>query len=254
MREELPALYTSLAGWFHLLTRPEDYAEEAQFFRELLISAAEIPVKSVLELGSGGGNNASHLKQFFQLTLTDLSPQMLELSRKLNPQCEHIQGDMRGLRLGRGFDAVFIHDAVGYITCLPDIKKTMETAWLHCRPGGAAVFAPDFTRETFQPYTSHGGHDGQGRALRYLEWTWDPDPVDTTYRVDFAYLLRDERAETSVHYDRHTLGLFSREEWLRTLQATGFVAWTAPYPLNEIAAGTPEVFVGVKPLTAPALT
>jgi len=241
-----PELYTSLAGWFHLLTRPEDYAEEAQFFGELFKSATRIPVKTILELGSGGGNNASHLKQHFTLTLTDLSPQMLDLSRSINPQCEHIQGDMRTLRLGRTFDAVFIHDAICYMTSLDDLKKAIETAYVHCQPGGAAVIAPDFTRESFQPGTDHGGYDGDSRSLRYLEWTWDPDPADDTYLTDFAYLLRDETGEVSMKSDRHVLGLFSRSQWLETIAAAGFLPRAVPYPLNEIALGTAEVFLGVK--------
>jgi len=35
------------------------------------------------------------------MTLTDLSPQMLTMSRELNPECAHVQGDIRTLRLGR---------------------------------------------------------------------------------------------------------------------------------------------------------
>jgi len=245
--DKQPVLYTSLAGWFHLLTRPEDYAEEAQFFGETLKSAARIPVKTILELGSGGGNNASHLKRHFQMTLTDLSPQMLELSRSINPECEHIQGDMRTLRLGRQFDAVFIHDAICYLTSLPDLRQAFQTAYAHCRPGGVALFTPDFTRETFQPGTDHGGYDGNSRSLRYLEWTWDPDPSDDTYITDFAYLLRDEASEVSVKSDRHVLGLFSRSQWLEIIAAAGFLPQAVPYPLNDIAVGMPEVFVGVKP-------
>ena len=72
--------------------------------------------RTLLELGSGGGNNASHLKTRFDCTLTDISPEMLALSRSLNPECEHLEGDMRTLRLGREFDVVFIHDAISYLT------------------------------------------------------------------------------------------------------------------------------------------
>jgi hypothetical protein len=63
----------------------------------------------------------------------------------------------------------------------------METCFIHCRPGGASLFVPDWVRETFRPSTQHGGHDGDGRSLRYLEWPWDPDPTDRTYLVDVAY-------------------------------------------------------------------
>ena len=50
------------------------------------------------------------------MTLVDLSAEMLEVSRQLNPECEHIQGDMRTIRLGRQYDAVLVHDAVDYVT------------------------------------------------------------------------------------------------------------------------------------------
>jgi ubiquinone/menaquinone biosynthesis C-methylase UbiE len=94
-------LYSDLTAWFHLLTPPADYAEEAAFYLRTLESACAHPPRTLLELGSGGGNNVSHLKTAFRLTLVDLSPQMLELSQTINPECEHIAGDMRSVRLGR---------------------------------------------------------------------------------------------------------------------------------------------------------
>ncbi len=109
-------LYSDLAPWFHLLTHPSDYAEEAAYYTRVIDEASEGGARTLLELGSGGGNNASHLKARFECTLTDLSPGMLELSRALNPECEHVEGDMRTLRLDRTFDVVFVHDAVSYIT------------------------------------------------------------------------------------------------------------------------------------------
>src|SRR5215211_162722 len=105
---ELPRLYTDLADWFHLLTPPQEYGEEAAFYLRVLREAASTPPRTLLELGAGGGNNAWHYKHHLeQVVLTDLSAPMLALSRRLNPELEHIQGDMRTLRLGRVFDAVF---------------------------------------------------------------------------------------------------------------------------------------------------
>jgi trans-aconitate methyltransferase len=66
-------------------------------------------MKSVLELGCGAGHNAYYLKNRFNITLSDLSPEMLSLSKKINPGCEHIQGDMRTLNLDRTFDAMFLY-------------------------------------------------------------------------------------------------------------------------------------------------
>lgn len=239
-------LYGDLAPWFHLLTAPADYAEEAARYERLILEALPA-AETLLELGSGGGNNASHLKRRFTCTLSDLSPQMLTLSRELNPECEHVLGDMRTVRLGRTFDAVFVHDAIAYMTTESDLRDCIGTAFAHTRPGGVAVLVPDFTRETFAPGTSHGGHDGaDGRSLRYLEWSVDPDASDMTYEVDYAVLVREPGQEPRVVHDHHVEGLFPEHTWLYLLEAAGFEP-----AVDRAAPGDDEmsqvVFLGRRP-------
>jgi len=242
---EEPRLYGELADWFHLLTAPEDYAGEAAVYRRLLEESCDGSVRTVLELGSGGGNNASHLKAWFELTLVDRSAGMLEVSRSLNPGCRHAQGDMRDVRLGETFDAVFVHDAVAYITTEDDLAAAIVTAAAHARPGGAVLFVPDYVEETFEPRTKAGGHDGDGRALRYLEWVWDPDPGDATYLVDFSYLLREGDGSVQCVHDRHVCGVFPRATWLSLLEAAGLEARHLLVPLDE-GPVTTDLFVGTK--------
>jgi ubiquinone/menaquinone biosynthesis C-methylase UbiE len=219
----MPKLYTKLAAWWPLLSPVADYTEEAAFFRQVMDEAGLPPAPSLLELGSGGGSNAFHLKPYFaQMTLTDISPQMLAVSRMLNPACEHLEGDMRTLRLDRAFDVVFIHDAIDYMLTLQELRQALETAAVHCKPQGMALFVPDYVRETFQPSTEHGGTDGDGRSLRYLEWTYDPDERDSTYITEFAYLLREEDQTMQIEYDWHIFGLFARADWSRLLHEVGF--------------------------------
>jgi SAM-dependent methyltransferase len=215
-------LYTDLAPWWPLISGPQEYGEEADMAAAILNSAS-IPVREVLELGSGGGHNAVHLKKHFQLTLTDISADMLAVSRRLNPECTHHEADMRTVRLGREFDAVFVHDAVAYMTTEADLRQVIGTAFAHCRPGGIAVFVPDHITEQFEPGTDHGGSDGpDGRGARYLEWTWDPDPADTWIRSEYAFLLRAADGSVQVVHDSHRTGLFSRSGWLGLLAAAGF--------------------------------
>ena len=242
-----PRLYGELASWWPLLSPPSEYVEEAAFYQDALVGACEGSARTLLELGSGGGNNASHLKARFQVTLVDRSPGMLGVSRALNPECEHIEADMRTVRLDRVFDCVFVHDAVVYMTSEQDLRKAIETAFMHCRPGGAALFAPDHVRENFRPSTDHGGYDSEDRGLRYLEWMWDPDPTDTTYIVDYAYLLRGADGSVCVEYDRHVEGLFARVEWLRILSEVGFEPRVVPSEHSGVEGSVCEVFVASKP-------
>ena len=239
--QEGPKLYGELASWWPLLSAPADYAEEAAFFHNILLETCEYPPRTVLELGSGGGNNASHLKSHYQMTLVDQSPGMLAVSRALNPECEHIQGEMRTVRLERHFDAVFIHDAIDYMTTKDDLRRAFATVYRHCRASGIALFVPDHVRENFKAATEHGGHDGPGRALRYLEWCYDPDVNDTTYVVDYVYVLREGSTQLSVEHDRHVCGLFARAEWLRLLAEAGFAARVVVDPYER------ELFIGKKP-------
>jgi SAM-dependent methyltransferase len=216
-------LYGELARWWPLLSPPEEYADEAAFFWRVLSGAGLPAAPSLLELGSGGGSNAFHLKQHFaHMTLTDISPQMLEVSQALHPDCEHLPGDMRTLRLGRSFDVGFVHDAIGYMTTLQDLRQAIETAFVHCKAGGVALFVPDHVRETFRPSTEHGGQDGEGRALRYLEWVYDPDENDTSYVVAFAYLLREGDQPPRLEHEHHIHGLFTRATWLQLVSEAGF--------------------------------
>ena len=239
-------LYNQLAAWWPLLSAPADYAEEAAFYAAQLVAAGTAPARTLLELGSGGGNNASHMKKHFRMTLVDLSPGMLAVSRDLNPDCEHLEGDMRTVRLGRQFDRVFIHDAIVYMTTIDDLRRAIETAYIHCRPGGAVLFAPDHVKENFRPGTDHGGEDDGSRGLRYLEWTWDPNPTDTTYTVDYACLLRESSGAVHVEHDRHTEGLFSRDEWMQLIADVGFQPKNIPFEHSELEPGSYELFVGTK--------
>ena len=199
-------LYNELSVWWPLVSNPADYAEEVEFFLPLLAEITAYQAAILLELGSGGGNNIFHMKSAFSaVTLVDLSPAMLAVSRKLNPDCEHLQGDMRTVRLDRTFDIVFIHDAIDYMTTLDDLRQAFATAFIHCKPGGMALFVPDSVRDTFQPSTDHGGDD-------------------STYITDYVVIFREDNLPTRVEHDQHVLGLFARDEWLRLLSETGFKA------------------------------
>jgi len=217
-------MYTELAVWWPLISPPVEYQEEVAFFLPLLSDVIDRPPVTLLELGSGGGSNALYMKTAFsEVTLVDLSPYMLEASKQMNPDCEHLEGDMRTVRLDRTFDAVFVHDAIDYMTSLDDLKRALQTAFIHCKSGGMALFVPDAVRETFEPSTEHGGEDGEeGQGVRYLEWTYDPDENDSTHITDYVIIYREAGLPVTVEHDQHILGLFSDDDWLRLLSEVGF--------------------------------
>lgn len=190
-----PLLYRELADWYPLLTPAGDYAEEAAFYRRVFELHGQRPCRTLLDLGSGGGHNAFYLKTTLACTLVDIEPNILTLSRRLNPECEHIQGDMRSIRLERVFDCVLLHDSIAYMASRSDLVRAIATAFVHTAPGGIALFQPDFVSETFTPGTATGGGDEDKRALRYLEWRWRPDVnADTYHRHGIPVTHRKRRS------------------------------------------------------------
>ena len=236
-------LYDELADWWPVFSDPAHYRAEVAHFGRVLRGSTRPAPRTLLELGSGGGNSALHLKKRFAMTLVDISPRMLRVSRKANPECEHVRGDIRTVRLGRTFDAVYVHDAICHMTTERDLKAVMRTAYEHCRPGGAALFVPDFVRETFEEGVDHGGSDSERGSVRFLQWIVDPNPRDNTYVVDFAILMRDRRGRVRVAHDRHLLGLFPRARWLRLLREVGF----KPRVLSD--SEIRDAFVALRPLS-----
>ncbi len=242
-------LYGDLADWWPVISPPEEYADEARDLAAVLDSAAP-PAREVLDLGSGGGHVALHLKPGRTLTLVDLSEEMLAVSRRLNPECAHVRGDMRTIRLGRVFDAVLAHDAVDYMTSEPDLRQVVETAFEHCRPGGIALFVPDHIADTFRPVSGGGGSTGaSGRQASFREWTWDPDPADDWVQAEYEFVLRAADGTVQVVREEHRLGAFSRATWLRLLAAAGFEPQPGPAapPAADGGRTRGHPFIGGRP-------
>lgn len=234
-------LYSDLASWWPLLSPPESYAEEAGVYLDLLRDG---PLDSLLELGSATGHLASQMPAALDITLVDRAPEMLTVSRGFNPTRTHVQADIRDLRLGRTFDAVLLHDAVMYLTDRDSLRRAFATAAAHLRPGGRFLVLPDVLREDFEEGSVAGGGEDGDRAVRMLEWHWDPDPTDDTYRVDFTWLLREGDAVRSVH-EHHEMGLHSRATYWEAIVDAGLVPLEAP-PL--LAARCGNAFLAARPL------
>lgn len=240
-------LYSRYADWWPLLSAPEEYEEDAQLYHEIISEHCSYTPKTMLELGSGGGNTASHLTKHYNITLCDISEHMLNVSKKCNPTCPHVCGDMRTVRLAKQYDVVLIHDAIGYMNTKQDLQAAIKTAFLHCKPGGISILIPDYTTETFRPATYHGGHDGEEHSMRFLQWDHDPTPRDGQYQIDFVYLFhRNNQPSPECVAETHTCGLFKTKEWLSWMKKAGFKACCETIETEELVSGQYKVFVGKK--------
>ncbi|MFT4622195.1 MAG: SAM-dependent methyltransferase [Myxococcota bacterium] len=237
-------LYGDLAEWWSVLRPPEEQAELAEVVLGLC-DAVLGPLRSLLELGSGGGHLAVHVPADVEVVLVDRSAAMLRASEVLNPSRLHVKGDLRTLRLDRQFDAVLLHDAVMYMLTEGDLAAALAACFAHLRPGGLALVFPDLVREDFEPRTLRGsslGHDG--RAADLVERHFDPDPADSCFSVEFSATLREPGGRVRKVRETHEHGFFDRPTWARLVHDAGFELHWAELP-EEM--GISECFLLVRP-------
>jgi hypothetical protein len=139
------------------------------------------------------------------------------------------------------------------MTTEDDLVCAARTSYAHCRPGGIAVFVPDDTAESFEESSDHGGVNSVGsdglplvRGVRYLEWTWDPDPTDSWVLTEYAFLLRGADGSVRVVHETHRHGVFSRVAWLRVLTEAGFRAEAREEETTEDRPAR-TLFIGHRP-------
>jgi SAM-dependent methyltransferase len=221
-------LYGDLAWTWPIISPKERYVEESEEFVELVRRNSGVEAKTLLNLGCGGGNNDWTLKRHFALTGIDVSEEMLRLARDLNPEVEYREGDMRTLRLGRTFDAVVTFDSIDYMTTEADLRAAFETAWVHLKPGGVFVTYVEAEKSRFRQNRTSVLQGSLGDVeVTFVENDYDPDPTDTSFESTFVFLIR-RRGDLEIQLDRHRVGLFDLETWLRLLGEVGFEVKVVP--------------------------
>jgi len=228
-------LYHDLSWLWPILSPPDDYIEEAEFCARYLIEHADIPVRTVLNLGCGGGHVDFGMKKHFTITGVDLSNEMLGLARTLNPEATYLQGDMRTVRLLKTFDAVLLHDAINYMLTVEDLRAAFETAYYHLRPGGVMLTIVELHKARFEQHHTRAFTRSAGDIeLTYIENHYDPDPADTTYEYLLVYLIRTS-GKLEIATDRHKCGLFELDDWPRLMADVGFEIEHGEFTHSEYA-------------------
>lgn len=214
-------LYRDLAWTWPIISPPKDYIEESERIKRLIRKHTKIPVKTLLNLGCGGGHVDWVLKKYFTITGVDISPNMLKNARKLNPQVKYLKGDMRNVRLRREFDAVLIHDSINYMLTRKDLKAVFKTAYLHLKPGGVVYTCVEEHNKIQQNKTKFSVNKKGNTEITFIENYYDADPRDTMYESTFIYLIRKNR-KLRVHTDRHLCGIFKLKTWFSVIREVGF--------------------------------
>lgn len=242
MTKKTNRLYKDLAWLWPLWEDLDIYKKESREIVKLIRKHSKIKVHTLLDMGCGGGKNASHFKKHFEVTGIDISKQMLKNAKKLNPECKFIIADMRNFDLKKEFDSIFINDAHNYMIAQRDLLKTFKMAYKHLRPGGVMIVHPDQTKSTFKQNSTHIWRSKRGEMdITFIENNYDPNLRDNTFESTFVFLIR-KKGKLRIEQDFHTGGIFTLNTWRKLLKQAGFITYEEK---DEMTPGVPS-FICVK--------
>ncbi len=222
-------LYNDLAWTFPIITPLRHYIKETEYAFRLIKKWSRIPIKTILHLGCGGGHNDYVFKKYAQVTGVDISPSMLKLAGKLNPEATYCLGDMRSIGLSQTFDAVVAWDSINHMQTTADLERVFNTAHRHLKDEGVFFFLLDINKEQFrQNITKIYSNRENAIEIVFIENIYDPDLRDTTYDSLFLYLIR-KKGKLTIETDHFLCGLYSNKTVLALLRKHGFKASCMKY-------------------------
>jgi SAM-dependent methyltransferase len=214
---------------YDLLYREKNYREECDFLENIFSILGRAP-HDILDLGCGTGGHALELqKRGFEVTGVDRSESMLALARakavEQNVRPRFVLGDLTSFSDGGDFDAVISMFAVmGYQETDHDLKRAVEVAFDHLRPGGVFIFdgwyGPAVLKQKPETRVKEIREEDGGWLVRSAEPTLDEPNhlVRIHYRVTAG---RDDRMEEKFE-EIHTMRYFFPEEVEILLEWAGF--------------------------------
>lgn len=214
------------ADYYDRITRHKDYAAEAETLIEFIQNNVKAEHPKILDVGCGTGNHAILLAaRSYDVTATDLSPDMIRVALAKQTKAKFTCGDVGGLSES-GFD--FAYSLFNVVNCLDTLEGLiafLAKIYARLRKDGAfllecwnpvAVIAtpPEVVERTFEA-------NGE-RIVRRVTPTPDflRQRLDLEYRVDVydSGAKRAKRHFTVVH----NLTLFTPIEIMHCLEQAGF--------------------------------
>lgn len=172
---------------------------------ELITQAAfhaTAPIRRVLDIGCGAGNNTIKLAQCvstFDCDLVDLSPAMLEkvherIIERVSGEVRIFQGDFRTIDLGeQRYDVILAAAVLHHLRDDQDWESAFDKLYALTAPGGS-VWITDLVSHETEPVQdlmwrrygeylcSWGGEGYKDRVFEYIDKEDSPSPV--TYQLE----------------------------------------------------------------------
>ena len=216
MFTESAELYDEVYGF-------KDYAAEAGRVHEFITEQGGPAGGTLLDVACGTGKHMQHFRTWYAVEGVDLDENLLEVARRRHADLAFHHGDMRDFDLGRRFDVVTcLFSSIGYGRTEDGLRAAIANMVRHLRPGGALVIEPWLRPEVFRPgYVHLDVHQGETVKLARMSRSTLEDGLSV---LNFHSLIGDATGVRTA-YERHELGLFTREQITGAMERQGLRVW-----------------------------
>jgi ubiquinone/menaquinone biosynthesis C-methylase UbiE len=175
---------------------------------------------TLLDVACGTGTHLELLREFYRVEGLDINPEMIELARKKCPGVTFHCGDMLTFDLGRRFDVVTcLFSSIVYVQTVENMRRAVANMGRHVSDGGMLLVDPWVSPSDF--WEDRVTMNVVDRPESKIVWMYASRRVGLTAVLDINYLI-GTAAGVEHFEERHTLGLFPREDYAEAFQAAGF--------------------------------
>ena len=213
--------------WYDAFYAGLDYEGDARQITRLAL-ALQPHARTLLDVACGTGRHLSFLRDTFTCEGVDIEPALLNVARARLPGVVLTIADMMQVDLGRRFDVVTcLFSSIGYVVTEDRLNLAAGAMANHLTPGGVLLIEPWIVPEDWRDPGSDSCEivEQEEATLVRVISSWRSDAV-TTLRIHYA---RASGGQIDTEDETHTLGLFSRTQYLSACARAGVRAeWHDP--------------------------
>jgi SAM-dependent methyltransferase len=197
-----------------------DYPREAAEL-DRLIQERRPGARTLLDVACGTGAHLEYLAGY-DVEGLDLDPEMLSVARERLPNVPFHEGDMASFDLGKGFDAVVcMFSSIGYVRREDRLRSAIASMARHLEPGGLLVVEPWLTPDAWVDGHVSGAFVDEPKLK--IARMGLPQRDGTVSVLDLEYLVATPEGVERFS-ERHELGLFTVDQYLKAFRAAGLEA------------------------------
>lgn len=213
-------MYKELAKYYNLIYSWKDYKGESTRIKQLIEKYKISVGNNLLDVGCGTGKHLEYFKDDFSCTGCDINIEMLNIAREKIKDVFFIQADMITLDLKKKYDVIIcLFSSIGHVKTYNNLEKTIQNFSNHLENGGVVIIEPWLTKSTYD-----AGRPGMT--------TYDSDDIKiarlNTTKIEkdlsileFYYLIAERNKDIVSFYEKHELGLFEIDNFLKYMNKAG---------------------------------